>query len=138
MTESEPQMVSPDGQSKRVGILVVEDEALIASYITEVLEESGFRVAGVASSGPEALSLADGAQPGLALVDIRLAGPMDGVEVARLLRERFQVPTIFLSGLTDQATIARAGAARPLGFLGKPFRPSQVFNAIERALKAEG
>lgn len=136
MTGSEPQMVSPDGHGKRIGILVIEDEALIATYITEVLVESGFAVAGVASSGPEALSLADDMQPRLALVDIRLAGSMDGVEIARLLRERFAVPTIFLSGMTDAATLERARSAQPLGFLRKPFRPSQVFNAIERALKA--
>ncbi|HEV2302083.1 MAG TPA: response regulator [Stellaceae bacterium] len=129
-------MVSPDGHGKRIGILVIEDEALIATYITEVLVESGFAVAGVASSGPEALSLADDMQPRLALVDIRLAGSMDGVEIARLLRERFAVPTIFLSGMTDAATLERARSAQPLGFLRKPFRPSQVFNAIERALKA--
>ncbi|HVH77335.1 MAG TPA: response regulator [Stellaceae bacterium] len=136
MAGSEPQMVSPNRRGKPVAILVVEDEALIASYITEVLAESGFAVAGIASSGPEALSLAGDMQPTLALVDIRLPGPMDGIEVAGLLRERLAVPTIFLSGMTDAATIARARAAQPLGILQKPFRPSQVFNAIERALKA--
>ena len=135
MAGSEPQIVSPDPHSKPLAILVVEDEALVASYITEVLEASGFAVVGVASSGAQALCLADDMQPRLALVDVRLAGPMDGVEVACALRERFAVPTIFLSGMTDAATIERAGAAQPLGFLGKPFRPSQVFNAIEQALK---
>jgi DNA-binding response OmpR family regulator len=135
MTASEPQMVSPDRRSKPVAILVVEDEALVASYICEVLAESGFAVAGVASTGAEALSLAAATRPCLALVDIRLAGPMDGVEVARLLRERFAVPAIFLSGLGDAATMARARCAQPLGFLKKPFRPSQMFNAIERVLK---
>jgi two-component system, response regulator PdtaR len=135
MTASEPEMVSPDRRSKPVAILVVEAETLVASYIGEVLEESGFAVAGVVSTGAEALSLAAATRPRLALVDIRLAGLMDGVEVARLLRERFAVPTIFLSGLGDAATMARARCAQPLGFLKKPFRPSQMFNAIERVLK---
>ena len=73
--------------------------------------------------------------PDLALVDIKLAGPMDGIEVAQLLRRRFNVPSIFLSGVADPAMM-RAGAqgAAPLGFLEKPFRPSQVFNALQRAL----
>jgi CheY-like chemotaxis protein len=115
-------------------ILIVEDEALIATYIREVLEESGFIVAGVASSGVEALSLANDNAPDLALVDIKLAGPMDGIEVARLMRSRFNVRSIFLSGVADVETIERAQSVAPLGFLEKPFRPSQVFNALERAL----
>jgi two-component system, response regulator PdtaR len=123
------------GDLKRpVSILIVEDEALIASYIQEVLQESGFAVAGVASSGPEAISLVSGSPPDLALVDIKLAGPMDGIEVAQLLRGRFNVQSIFLSGVCDPDTMDRAQRANPLGFLEKPFRPSQVFNALQRAL----
>ena len=128
------QVVASTRRSKPVSILIVEDEALIASYIEQVLEESGFRVAGVAASGPEALSLAAAHRPSMALVDIRLTGPIDGIELACRLRERFAVPAIFLSGLGDEQTTERAQVANPLGFLKKPFLPSQVFNAIERAL----
>jgi CheY-like chemotaxis protein len=128
------QVVAPLDRSKPVSILIVEDEALIASYIEEVLGESGFSVAGIAASGTEALSLAAEHQPALALVDIRLTGPIDGIELACQLRQRFDLPAIFLSGLVDNQTVERAESARPLGFLNKPFLPSQVFNAIERAL----
>jgi CheY-like chemotaxis protein len=128
-------LVAKAGASKSASILIVEDEALVASYIEEVLAESGFRVVGVASSGPEALSLAEETRPQLALVDIRLAGPIDGIELACQLRQKFALPAIFLSGLADDETTRRAVAAEPLGFLRKPFRPSQVFNAIERALR---
>jgi CheY-like chemotaxis protein len=116
-----------------MSVLIVEDEALIASYIGEVLAESGLRIAGVAASGPEALSLAAENSPSLALVDIRLTGPIDGIELACLLRQKYGVCSIFLSGLIDAETTERARAAEPLGFLPKPFRPSQVFNAIQRA-----
>jgi len=115
-------------------ILIIEDEALVASYIGTVLAESGYRVAGIAACGPEAVSLADAHRPHLALVDIRLAGRTDGVELACRLRREFGVPSIFLSGAADAETIERAQATQPLGFLKKPFLPSQVFNAIERAL----
>ncbi|HEY8874235.1 MAG TPA: response regulator [Stellaceae bacterium] len=131
-------MVAPTDRSKPISILIVEDEALIASYIEEVLGGSGFRVAGIAASGPEALSLAAENHPSLALVDIRLTGPIDGIELACLLRQRFGLPAIFLSGLADADTTARAQTARPLGFLPKPFLPSQVFNAIQRALDMMG
>src|SRR5713226_3117564 len=122
------QVVAPTYRSKPISILIVEDEALIASYIEEVLGESGFRVAGIAASGPEALSLAAESRPSLALVDIRLTGPVDGIELACVLRQKFEVPAIFLSGLIDRDTTERAQAAQPLGFLPKPFLPSQVFN----------
>lgn len=127
-------MVAAAEIAKPPSILIVEDEALIAANIEEVLAESGFRVAGVAASATEAISLADEHRPQLALVDIRLTGSVDGIELACRLREEFGVPSIFLSGLFDAAITTRAERARPLGFLRKPFRPSQVFNAIERAL----
>jgi CheY-like chemotaxis protein len=127
-------VVVPPDRSKPISILIVEDEALIASYIEEVLGELGFRVAGIAASGTEALSLAAENRPSLALVDIRLTGPIDGIELACLLRQKFALPAIFLSGLIDAETIERARVAEPLGFLAKPFLPSQVFNAIQRAL----
>ena len=132
--------VSSEGETapappRTLHLLIVEDEALVASYIQDVLEESGFRIAGVASSGAEAISLASEVPVDLALVDIKLAGPMDGIEVARLLRERHGVPSIFLSGLQDPETMQRARTVEPLGFLPKPFRPSQVYNALEKALE---
>ena len=130
------QVVAAVETAKPPTILIVEDEALVAANIEDVLAESGFRVAGVAASAAEAMSLADEHRPRLALVDIRLTGPVDGIELACRLREQFGVPSIFLSGLIDSAITARAKAAQPLGFLHKPFRPSQVFNAIERALSA--
>ena len=127
-------MVAPPDRNKPITILIVEDEALVASYIEEVLAESGFRVTGIAHSGPEALSLAAEHRPTLALVDVRLTGPFDGIELACLLQQQFSVRSIFLSGFVDTATTQRAKEARPLGFLAKPFLPSQVFNAIERAV----
>ena len=134
MASDELQVVAPPDTNKPVSILIVEDEALVASYIEEVLGESGYRVAGIAGSGPEALSLASETRPSLALVDIRLTGPIDGIELACQLRRDFAVPAIFLSGFVDVETRTRAETAQPLGFLAKPFLPSQVFKAIERAL----
>ncbi len=94
----------------------------------------GSSVIGCASSGPEAIGLAERDLPDLALIDIHLIGPMDGIEVAQLLLERFGVPSIFLSGIGDDQTIERALTVSSLGFLQKPFLPSQVFDVIDRAL----
>ena len=119
-------------------ILIVEDEALVSGLIREVLEEVGFAVAGIASTGVEAVALAAERIPDLALVDIRLAGPVDGIDVALQLRSRFGVRSIFLTGNADASTISRARTAEPLGFLEKPFRPSQVFKALQYALARTG
>jgi len=120
--------------ARRASILIVEDDALVASSIQEVLEELGFAVAGIASSGPEALSLVSREVPDLALVDIRLAGSMDGIDLAGELLRRFGVRSIFLSGAFNSETMTRARRVDPLGFIAKPFRPSQVFNALQLAL----
>jgi CheY-like chemotaxis protein len=132
------QVVAGPGTSKPASILIVEDEALVASCIEEVLGELGFSVAGIAASGAEAIALAAASRPTLALVDIRLTGSIDGIELACRLRQELGVPSIFLSGLADATTTLRAEAAQALGFLAKPFRPSQVFNAIQRALQPQG
>ena len=117
-----------------VRILIVEDDILVATCIKEMLAASGFNVVGIAGSAFEALSAAEAHRPTLALVDIRLAGQMDGIDLACLLRDKLSVPAIFLTGLADTDVVNRAVVARPLGFLRKPFRPSQVFNAVEAAL----
>ncbi len=135
MTSDRVQVVAHLDTGKSAGVLIVEDETLIASFIDAMLGISGFRVVGIASSGPEALVLAAETRPALALVDIRLHGPLDGTELACLLRDRLAIPVIFVSGLLDREILQRAKAARPLGFIAKPFSPSQVFNAIDRALR---
>jgi CheY-like chemotaxis protein len=132
-----------DSTGKRSGrdgvhILIVEDNALVAALIKDVLEAAGFTIAGLASSAAEALSIVEAAPPRLALVDIRLPGPRDGIDLARELLDRFNVPSIFLSGTADPAVLRRARTAEPLGFLRKPFRPSQVFNAVVRAIGLAG
>ena len=117
-------------------IVIVEDDAFVAGWVEEMLTEAGFSVAGTAASAAEAMPLAAATRPALALMDIQLSGRTDGVKLACALRDKYSVPTIFFSGFIDAATMERAQAARPLGFIPKPFRPAQVFNAVERALSA--
>lgn len=134
MAEREPTPRDPTARPRRARILIVEDDALVAAYIKDVLEETGFVVLGVASTAAEAFALVGATLPRLAIVDIRLPGSLDGIQVACELLRRFKVPSIFLSGMDDPETAERAQIAQPLGFLHKPFRPSQVFNALEHAL----
>ena len=118
-------------------LLVVEDDVLLASALQELLGDSGFEVVGTAGSAAAAVSLAKDQNPQLALIDICLVGPIDGIELACRLRDEYRIPTIFLTGLADPEARERALIARPLGFLRKPYRASQVYNAIVQALQGQ-
>jgi len=112
------------------GILVVDDEPLVAAAVCDTLVELGFPVSGSASTGAEALWLAEEHRPDIAIVDVQLRGGMNGVELAQLLGERFGIDVIFLSGLRDRDAISEA-YGRPVRFLHKPFRPTDLLNALE-------
>ncbi len=115
-------------------ILIVEDEAVVAADLGEVLARSGYAVCGIAASGAEALALARQHRPALALMDIRIRGGMDGVRTAEILRNELDVPVIFLSAHSDEATLQRAKGSAPYGFLVKPFDERELQLNIEVAL----
>ena len=115
-------------------ILVVEDEILVREDIEDCLEALGHEVVAVASTGAEALRKIPAARPDLVLMDIRLKGDMDGVETARQIRTNFRLPVIFLTAHADDATLQRAKAADPLGYIVKPFAETTVNAVIQTAL----
>ena len=124
-------------KSRSARLLIVEDDVLLASAVQELLRDSGFEVVGTAGSAAAALSLAKDQNPQLALIDISLVGRIDGIELACRLRDEYRIPTIFLSGLADPEARERALIAQPLGFLRKPYRASQVYNAVQKALHGQ-
>src|ERR1051326_859547 len=107
-------------------LLIVEDEVLLASALQELLRDTGFEVVGTAGSAAAALSLAKDQNPQLALIDICLMGPIDGIELACRFRDEYRIPAIFLSGLADPEASERALMAQPLGFLRKPYRDARL------------
>lgn len=115
-------------------ILIVEDEALIAAELEARLVDLGYDVVGVAGHADQALALLETAEPDLALMDIRLRGTVDGVELARLVRERYALPTLFLTAHSDAGTLARAKEVEPLGYLLKPFSDALFVATLEVAL----
>ena len=115
-------------------ILIVEDERITAEDLAEVLKELGYRVSGVVSSGDEALREAERNPPDLVLMDIRIRGEMDGTETAHLLRERFDVPVVYLTAHADRDTLERAKHSRPLGYIVKPFHEAELHASVEMAL----
>lgn len=119
---------------RRGRVLIVEDDYLVALSSEMALVEAGFEVLGVCPSGEAALVQALETRPDLVLMDIRLAGAMDGIEVALALRTH-GIPSLFASANSDPGTVARGQAARPLGWLGKPFSEPALVAAVEQALR---
>ncbi|HYL38714.1 MAG TPA: sigma 54-interacting transcriptional regulator [Bryobacteraceae bacterium] len=115
-------------------ILIVEDERITAEDLRDILTDLGYTVTASVSSGAEAIARAEETAPDLALMDIRIKGDMDGTEAARALRERFNIPVIYLTAHADSSTVSRAKSAEPLGYITKPFQEAELHASIEIAL----
>ena len=113
-------------------VLVVEDDPLVASYLCDLLDEFGY-ICALASSSSDALWLAATHRPDIAILDIHLNGPTDGVTLARGLRDWRGIPVIFLSGIYDDTLIAQAKLTNPARFLHKPSRATEIVGALEAA-----
>lgn len=117
-----------------VRILVVEDETIVSLDIEHRLRTMGYHVTGLALTGAEALSLARSAPPDIVLMDIRLQGPMSGIEAAEKLRAEMNVPIVYLTAYADSATLERARISEPFGYVLKPFEDRELSITIEIAL----
>ena len=115
-------------------ILVVEDEGIVAMDLQRSLTQFGYRVLDPVSSSEEALTRVAEESPDLVLMDIRIRGPVDGVETGEILRARYQVPVVYLTANGDEATIDRVKRTEPLGFLLKPYKPRDLRSTVEIAL----
>jgi CheY-like chemotaxis protein len=128
---------SVDGEERPAGFdaLVVEDETLVAWHLEELLYELGMEACVIVSSGREAVVRALGNRPSVVFMDVNLAGELDGVEAARQILEKTDVPIIFVTAYADDAaTVTRIRSA--LGdtpILGKPANRAGVQAALRRA-----
>ncbi|NER30030.1 MAG: response regulator [Symploca sp. SIO1C4] len=118
----------------RARILVVEDESIVALSIQNRLEALGYAVAANLPSGEAAVKTAGETRPDLVLMDIRLRGKIDGIQAADQIRNRFQIPVVYLTAYTDEETINRAKFTEPYGYILKPFEPRDLCTTIEIAL----
>ena len=115
-------------------IMIVEDEQITATDIEDILTRLGHEVVAVVTSGSAAVEQAEAERPELILMDIRIKGAMDGVEAAREIRARFDIPSIFLTAHADDATLDRAKLAEPLGYIVKPFHDTELQATIQMGL----
>lgn len=118
----------------RTTILIVEDEAIIAADLASNLRALGYEVVATTARGDEAIALAKDRRPDLVLMDIQLAGSIDGVAAARAIREQCDLPVIYLTAHSDSATLKRAKITEPFGYILKPFEQRDLETNIEMAL----
>jgi two-component system, response regulator PdtaR len=123
------------GSRQAIAILVVEDDYLVASNMEAALLEAGLEIVGIATTAEEAIALAASRQPALAVMDIRLAGMRDGVELALELFTRHGIRCVFATAHRDPDVRARAEPARPLGWLQKPYAMPSLVESIRQALR---
>lgn len=118
--------------------MIVEDELVIAQDVQRMVSRLGFQCDLVVESGEEAVAGAQRHRPDLILMDIRLGGRMDGIQAATHIHNRLQIPVVFLTAHTDEATVGRAKSATPYGYVVKPVAEQELRLGIEMALaKAE-
>jgi len=116
-------------------ILIVEDEAITAMELEETLKRRGYDIAGTASSGAAAIRIAKESWPDLILMDIRIEGKIDGIETANQIGLFHDIPIIFLTAYSDDATLSRAIRTRSHSFMLKPFNEKELFSNIELAIR---
>lgn len=116
-------------------ILIVEDEGILALNLKMILSELGHEVLGISPTGEEGIRLAQDLCPDLVIMDIRLAGDIDGIEAATRIRQYSNTPIMFLTAHSDSSTYHRAMTVKPVGFLKKPVEDSVWSNLIEEALQ---
>jgi two-component system, NtrC family, response regulator AtoC len=121
-------------QMRRATIMVVEDEIVLALELEEKLSDMGYLVVARATSGEEALEKAEQLRPDLILMDIRLDGDLDGIEVARLIGARYHFPVVYLTAYADEKTLQRATLTEPFGYLVKPYSERELRITVEMAL----
>lgn len=117
-------------------ILVVEDDPMIAESVQDILRVLKHEIVGVADDAEKAIAICNESLPDLALLDIQIGGDIDGVDLADLLNQNFQIPFIFTTAFADNDTIARAKSKGPYGYLVKPYGIKDMNAAIEVAMSA--
>ncbi|MBF0568181.1 MAG: response regulator [Nitrospirae bacterium] len=115
-------------------ILIVEDEWIIATNLSSTLEDLGYEVTSVVLSGEDAIKHAEAERPTLVLMDITLRGQMDGVAAADAIKELYDIPVVYLTSNTDEATFERVKDSESFGYIIKPFEKMELKYAIEMAV----
>jgi CheY-like chemotaxis protein len=122
----------PENNKKK--IMIFEDDSITASYIKNFLESNKYHVVGLSNSGNNVIELINEYKPDLILMDIKLKGEIDGIEITRLLQRKYDIPVIYLTAYSDELTVEKAKLTEPAGYLTKPIREKELLISIKMIL----
>lgn len=120
--------------TNKIRALIVEDELIIAEDIADILSENNYEVVEICKSYNAAILALEKHQPDIILLDIKIKGEKDGIDLAQKIRADYKIPFIFISSHSDSGTVKRAVEVNPYGYLVKPFEDSDVLTALEVAM----
>ena len=121
---------------KETKILIVDDDVLIAEHLKEILSAFGYSDIRLAHNKIDALASIASFSPDIALLDIRMEGERDGIEIGHAIKTQFQFPFIFITAHSDKEMIKAAAQERPSGYVTKPFKKADVYAAVSIALES--
>jgi signal transduction histidine kinase len=122
---------------KKAEILIVEDDILTANVIQKYLTKNGYDVTGIAPNADETFKEVEREKPDLILMDIFLRNSIDGIEIAGKIKEKFDIPIIYLTADSSEATIARAKITEPFGYLVKPVDSKILITNVELTIQKQ-
>lgn len=119
---------------KPVNILLVEDEVINAMLIQKQMKDIGYMISGHVTTGEKAITHARENHPDIVLMDIRLAGKIDGIEAAGIIKSESDIAVIFITSYNDRSIREKAEMLNPLGYLEKPLEIFRLKNIIDNFL----
>lgn len=118
----------------KLRVLIVEDEPVIAENISMYLDNADFEVSGIAYDSDEANEQLQNNTPDAAILDINLESEEDGIDIAKRINQKYQIPFLFLTSYSDKETLQRAKAVNPSGYIVKPFNEKTLLASLEIAI----
>jgi len=115
-------------------ILIVDDDPIITKLISIMLQKKGYNIVGVVASGEEAILKAAELNPDLIIMDVSLAGQMDGLDAAHYIFQLFHYPIIFITAMSEEELFERAKYSQPYGIIFKPFTMVEISTNVDLAL----
>lgn len=115
-------------------VIIGEDDILIAEHLRDILESFNIVVSGVGHKKEDIIRLVDKKKPDLALLDIRMKGAYDGIEIGEYIMLNYNFPIIYITAHSDREIVKKALHTKPSGYIIKPFKSMDVFTAIQIAM----
>jgi DNA-binding LytR/AlgR family response regulator len=119
---------------EKINIFIVEDESIVAKDIQNSLIKLGYKVVGIANNGNDAIERIIELTPDLVLMDIMIKGDLTGIDVSEKIKEKINIPIIFLTAYADEGTLSKAKITEPYGYILKPFKEIDLHSTIEMAV----